>query len=38
MILEFHNDIDSRFHIQMCINFMDSLVDKMMSENSYKSI
>lgn len=25
MILEFHTDIDSRFHIQMCINFVESL-------------
>ena len=38
MIFEFHTDIDSRIHIQMCINFMESLVEKMTSENSYKSI
>ena len=36
MILEFHTNIDSRFHIQMCINFVESLVNKMTSVNSYK--
>ena len=36
MILEFHTNIDSRFHIQMCINFVESLFDKMTSKNSYK--